>query len=195
MTRLDVLTAMQPLRRGAAVIIGPGLGGRLVASLGDDPLTIYNMDMAYTTSTALGVALGRPSLRVLAIEGDGSMLMSLASLITVARYRPANLIVLVFDNGRYLTTGSGTATSATTTGTDIARIAVSAGIAQALTVSGINEATVALGRAFERPGPWVIVAKIDTSDREYSKNLEPLPTDCYEFGQRFRRAALELNRR
>jgi sulfopyruvate decarboxylase subunit beta len=152
------------------------------------------MDMAYTTSAALGVALGRPSMKVVAMEGDGSMLMGLTSLITVARYRPANLIILVFDNGRYLTTGSGMATSATTTGTDIARIAASSGIEHAVTVTDIKEAKVALDRAFAKPGPCVIVAKIDTSDREHGKTLEPLPIDCYESGQRFRRAALELDR-
>ena len=112
MTRTEVAMILGRLRKGGALIVGPGLGGRLIAAQGDEPLTVYNMEMAYVTSTALGVALGWPAVKVVAVEGDGSMLMGQAALTCVARYQPPNLIILVFDNGCYLTTGSGTATTA-----------------------------------------------------------------------------------
>jgi Thiamine pyrophosphate enzyme, C-terminal TPP binding domain len=190
MTRTEVAMILGRLRKGRALIVGPGLGGRLIAAQGDEPLTVYNMEMAYVTSTALGVALGWPAVKVVAVEGDGSMLMGQAALTSVARYQPPNLIILVFDNGCYLTTGSGTATTATTTGADIEKIGAGAGFKRTATVSAIAETRSALERAFAEPGPWLIVAKIDASDREHAADFVPLPTDCYESGQRFRRAAL-----
>lgn len=193
MNRLEVLKIFGPLRKGAAVVVGPGLAGYSVASTGDEPMTLYNMEMSYVTATALGVALGKPSLKVVAVEGDGSMLMGQVALTSVARYRPANLVILVFDNGAYLTTGSGRSTTATTTGTDIEAIGRGAGIARTATVRELGEAQAALKRAFREPGPWLIVAKVDTKDREFSKDFVPLPVDCYKSGQRFRRACLGLS--
>jgi hypothetical protein len=46
--------------------------------------------------------------------------------------------------------------------------------------------------AFKEPGPWLIVAKIDTSDRDKMADLKPLPVDSFEAGQRFRQAALAM---
>jgi hypothetical protein len=190
MTRTEVSKMLGPLRKGGALIVGPGLGGRLIAAQGDEPLTVYNMEMAYVTPTALGIALGWPAVKVISVEGDGSMLMGQAALTTVGRYQPANLIIIVFDNGCYLTTGSGTATTATATGADIEKIGIGAGLKRTTTVSTVEATRSALERAFSEPGPWLIVAKIDASDRERAADLVPLPTDCYESGQRFRRAAL-----
>lgn len=193
MNRIEVMELLGPLRNGAAILVGPGLAGYSVAAQGDHPLTLYNMDMAYVTAAALGVALGRPTLKVIAVEGDGSMLMGQPALTSVGRYAPSNLIVLVFDNGVYLTTGSGRATTATATGADIEAIGRAVGVRNSVTVSDLEESAVVLKRAFDEPGPWLIVAKVDKSDRQRSKEFDPYPIDCYESGQRFRRAALALD--
>jgi sulfopyruvate decarboxylase subunit beta len=148
--------------------------------------------MASVTGTAVGVALGWPAVKVIAMEGDGSMLMGQCSLTTVARYKPENMIILVFDNGRYITTGSGAAMSATTTGANIELIGRAAGIVKSKTVTEIGEVKATLDLAFKEPGPWLIVAKIDASDRDTMTNLKPLPVDSYEAGQRFRQAALAM---
>jgi sulfopyruvate decarboxylase subunit beta len=192
MNRIEVAEALGPLRRGAATILGPGLAAYSIAAQGDEPWIIYQMDMSYVTATATGIALGWPALKVLAIEGDGSLLMGQVALTTVARYQPPNLIILVFDNGAYLTTGSGRATTATTTGTDIEQLGRAVGIRRTATVSELGETRAALERAFAEPGPWLIVAKVDRTDRERSADFEPVPTDCFESGQRFRQAALSL---
>src|SRR5574341_2256559 len=94
----------------------------------DEPLTIYNMDMPYATPMALGMALGWPERKVIAIEGDGSLLAGPGVLTTVARYEPKNLLVFVFDNGAYLTTGSGKARTATAFGADIEQLGRAAGL-------------------------------------------------------------------
>jgi thiamine pyrophosphate-dependent acetolactate synthase large subunit-like protein len=189
--RLAVLQAFGRVRGDAAVVVGPGLAGYELAASADGPMTLYNMDMAYVSATAVGMAFGAPGLKVVAVEGDGSLLMGLATVVSVARYAPTNLVILVFDNGVYLTTGSGRATTPTSTGTDIEDVARAAGMRHATTVTTLDAAAAALEKALATPGPWMIVAKVDTSDRERSGAFAPLPTDIFEGAQRFRRAFLE----
>jgi sulfopyruvate decarboxylase subunit beta len=190
MNRTEVLEALARLRRDVPVVIGPGLANYPLAAEADDPLTLYNMDMPYVTPMALGIALGWPERRVVALEGDGSLLAGPGVLTTVARYQVRNLIVLVFDNGVYLTTGSGKAPTATATGTDIEQIGRGAGLTQTCTVRDLVAAREALERAFREPGPWLIVAKVDQTDRASTRRGE-LPVTVYESGLRFRRAALQ----
>jgi len=99
MNRTDVLRYIAGLRRGDPMIISPGLANYTIAEAKDEPLTTYNMELPYTTPTALGVALGWPERRVIAIEGDWSLLTGAGVLSTVARYQPKNLLIFVFDNG------------------------------------------------------------------------------------------------
>lgn len=61
--------------------------------------------MGSVVPLAVGVSLARPSVHVLAIEGDGSLLMNLGSLATMRRYARGNMSLLVFDNGCYESTG------------------------------------------------------------------------------------------
>jgi phosphonopyruvate decarboxylase len=190
MNRTEVLETLARLRRDVPVVIGPGLTNYPLAAEADDPLTLYNMDMPYVTPMALGIALGWPERRVVALEGDGSLLAGPGVLTTVARYQVRNLIVVVFDNGVYLTTGSGKAPTATATGTDIEQIGRGAGLTQTCTVRDLVAAHEALERAFREPGPWLIVAKVDQTDRATTRRGE-LPTTVYESGLRFRRAALQ----
>jgi hypothetical protein len=189
--RIEVLETLAALRRGAPLVIGPGLANYPIGALADDPLTLYNMDMPYVTPTALGIALGWPERRVVAVEGDGSLLAGPGVLMTVARYRVPNLIVLVFDNGAYLTTGSGRATTPTSHGADVEQLGRASGLERVCTLTDAQMARDALRRAFDEPGPWLLVAKVDTSDRERAPRDAPLPVAVYESGLRFYRAAQE----
>ena len=71
MNRTDLLQHIAALRDGNPLIISPGLANYPIAEAKDEALTIYNMDMPYTTPMALGMALGWPERKVIAIEGDG----------------------------------------------------------------------------------------------------------------------------
>ncbi len=62
--------------------------------------------MGQAPSLALGVALAQPNRRVIACNGDGSMLMSLGALATISAESPKNLVLIVFDNGIYEVTGA-----------------------------------------------------------------------------------------
>lgn len=191
MNRIEVLRYIVSLRNGAPMIISPGLANYTIAEKDEEPLTIYNMDMPYATPMALGVALGWPDKKIISIEGDGSLLAGPGVLTTIARYRPKNLIVVAFDNGAYLTTGSGKAPTATAFGTDIEQMGKAAGMSKTGTVDRIDAAKNALEKAFREPGPWLIVAKIDKQDRSAQGVRHPLPVYVYEAGLRFHRAALE----
>ncbi len=83
--------------------------------------------MGLASSIGLGLARHLPDERVIVLDGDGSVLMNLGTFTTLARYRPTNMIHVVFDNGSLLSTGG--FDSQTTSGiTDLAAIARGAGI-------------------------------------------------------------------
>jgi TPP-dependent indolepyruvate ferredoxin oxidoreductase alpha subunit len=191
MNRTDVLRHIASLRNGDPMIISPGLANYAIAEAKDEPLTIYNMDMPYATPMALGMALGWPGRRIIAIEGDGSLLAGPGVLSTVARYQPGNLLIFVFDNGAYLTTGSGKAPTATAFGTDIEEWGRAAGLKNTRTVHGLDTAKRAVDVAFTELGPWLIVAKVDKQDRPAERGAHTLPMYVYEAGLIFHRAALQ----
>ena len=190
MNRIEFLTAICDFRDGAAMIIGPGLANYPIAAKADHPMTIYNMDMPYATPMALGVALGWPEKKVVSIEGDGSLLAGTGVLTSIARYQPRNLIVVVLDNESYLTTGSGRSPTATASGTDIEQLARAAGMTQTSTVMEMAAAREATRQSFHKPGPWLVVAKVDKTD-QHEINRSQLPVDVFESAMRFRRAALQ----
>jgi thiamine pyrophosphate-dependent acetolactate synthase large subunit-like protein len=107
---LDRRAAMATLvaGRGDDLLVVPGLGSTTwdLAATGDDPRNFYMWGaMGGTAMIGLGLALAQPRRRVAVITGDGEMLMGLGSLATIGIQRPANLAVIVFDNGVYGETG------------------------------------------------------------------------------------------
>ncbi|MFI5310901.1 MAG: thiamine pyrophosphate-dependent enzyme [Gemmatimonadales bacterium] len=141
--------------------------------------------MGLASSIGLGLARHLSDERVIVLDGDGSVLMNLGTFATLARYRPKNLIHIVFDNGSLLSTGG--FDSQTTSGlTDLAVIARGAGIEQ---VASVDE-PVAFGEAFmaalEREDLSVIVAKVAAVGPEkYGMDLQ-----LRENAFRFRRQIL-----
>lgn len=115
--------------------------------------------MGLASSIGLGLAMHRPEERVVVLDGDGSVLMNLGTLATMARYRPTNLVHIIFDNGSLLSTGG--FDSHTTSGlTDLAAIAKGAGIEHVTAVDSILGFGDAVIDAFGRQDLSVIVAKV-----------------------------------
>ena len=99
MKRPDFLEVFARHRGDIATITGPGLMTReLFAVTGEDPTILYNMEMPYATPMCMGLAMARTKQRFVALEGDGSLIMALGVLTTIARYKPSNLTVIVLDN-------------------------------------------------------------------------------------------------
>src|SRR6266536_2715249 len=97
--------------------------------------------MVLASSMGLGIALAQPDRKVVVIDGDGSVLMNLGGLSTMARYAPPNLTHIVFDNESLLSVGG--FPTATSTGADLAGIARASGIARTRMVEGLDEFTTA----------------------------------------------------
>lgn len=84
----------------------------------------YYAPMGSASSVGLGLALARPDLRVVVLDGDGSLLMNLGTLVTIGTWRPHNLLHVVLDNGSYAVTGGQpTPTAASSRLADLARAA------------------------------------------------------------------------
>ncbi|MCY3598385.1 MAG: thiamine pyrophosphate-dependent enzyme [Gemmatimonadetes bacterium] len=154
-------------RRGdAAVVAGLGSPAWDCHAAGDSPLNFYFWGaMGGAAMLGLGVALARPTRRVLVVTGDAEMLMGVGSLATIAAQAPSNLALLVLDNEAFGETGR--QAGLTGKNTDIAAIARGAGIPASFTVGGETEATSAgvdvdalAGRLFAEEGPVLCVAKI-----------------------------------
>lgn len=189
MNRREVLEVFVRHRGDSPAVTGPSFGGRMLYATDHRPATIYNMELGYPTAVCLGLALSLPSERIYAVEGDGSMLAGLATLTTVARYQPKNLVVLVIDNQAYVTTGS--IASATSTGTDLVAIAKGAGIAESHRVSDVGALDEVLAKAATGQGPFFIVAEIEREDMGAIGKSSAMPFDIVESSIRFRRTLEE----
>jgi sulfopyruvate decarboxylase subunit beta len=136
--------------------------------------------MGLASSIGLGLALHRPEERVVVLDGDGSVLMNMGGLATLARYRPKNLLHVIFDNGSLLSTGG--FDSHTTQGiTDLAVIARGAGIEHVDSVDSEMAFGEAAVEALERDDLSVIVAKVKAVGPDnYGMDLA-LPENAFRF--------------
>lgn len=133
------------------------------------------------SSIALGMALGLPHRKVIALDGDGSLLMNLCSLPTIARMQPANLVHIVFDNEVY--EASGSKKTATGAGTDLVGMARAAGIKNSQWVKTVDEFASAIAVALPRQELCFIGAKVSTERTA----VAPFPIDEVENKYRFMR--------
>lgn len=113
--------------------------------------------MGKTSSFALGVALARPEERVILFDGDGSLLMNLGALVTIAHKAPANLYHFVLDNGVYATTGGQVVPGAEET--DYAALGQSAGYAHSYAFDNLEDFATQAAQIFSEDGPTLIAVK------------------------------------
>jgi sulfopyruvate decarboxylase subunit beta len=129
--------------------------------------------MGLASSTGLGLALCLPEQRVVVFDGDGSILMNLGGFTTLARYRPKKLVHVIFDNESLLSVGG--FPTATSTGSDLAAIALAAGVPQAITVRTPEEFTESFAQAMDGNELTCIVAKVEaTGPKGYVTGLSLL---------------------
>jgi thiamine pyrophosphate-dependent acetolactate synthase large subunit-like protein len=179
MNRLDATRRLMAALEGEPVVASLGHPAYDLFAAGDRPANFYTWgSMGLASSIGLGLAMARPDLRVFVLDGDGSLLMNLGSLATIGWVRPANLVVIVWDNEEYATTG-GQAT-ATAHGADLEAAARALGVAATATVRDEAQFDAAIARAKGAAGPWVIVAKV----AESPPGVKP-PLDCVFVKQRF----------
>ena len=183
--RRDVAARLLRDRGDMLVVAGLGAPAWDVTAAGDDPLTFPLWGaMGGAAMIGLGLALAQPARRVLVVTGDGDMLMGLGSLATIALKAPANLAVVVLDNERYGETGM--QTTHTAGPTDLAAVAVGAGIPVVGTAFDEAELEDALPRIREETGPVFFDIKVRAEDLP----LVLPPRDGAHLKDRFRTALL-----
>lgn len=162
MTRLDALRAVYDRLVGRVVVTIMGAVAVELQSIGHCPNFFYLQHaMGLASSMGLGIALSRPELSVIVLDGDGSVLMNLGGLTTLARYRPENLVHVVFDNESLLSVGG--FPTATATGSDIAGIARAAGVPRTARVESLDEFVFAFDGALAAKELTTIVAKVEAA--------------------------------
>ena len=193
MRRAETMRAVVEAHREPRVVIA-GVGatsGALWATAPDAKNHLYNMDFGYPAAVALGVALARPELSVIAVEGDGSAIAGMSVYCTIAACRPRNLTTVVFDNQVYGTGNAGFAT-ATGRGLRLERLVESCGFPRERVrrVSAQSDLGAAAATISE-DGPWFIVIDTDTSDSR-SGTRPQADLDFTECGIQFQRHLRDL---
>jgi phosphonopyruvate decarboxylase len=139
--------------------------------------------MGQGSSHALGLALGRPDRRVVVMDGDGSLLMNLGTLVTIANVAPKNLVHCVAENGTYETNGSVPIPRAGAV--RFADLARAAGYPKTYEFSTLEQWEGELGRILKEDGPIFVDLKIEPGDA-YPEDFRRLYS--VEHRERFRRA-------
>src|SRR6059036_1005733 len=160
MLRVEALAAVYDDIAECPVVTIMGAVAAELYSLGHRSNFFYlEHAMGLASSIGLGIALAQPERRVVVIDGDGSVLMNLGGLTTLARYAPPNLTHIVFDNESLLSVGG--FPTATSTGSDLAAIARGAGIGDAVTVRDVDEFADAVHTRVAGDHLSCVVAKVD----------------------------------
>jgi sulfopyruvate decarboxylase subunit beta len=160
MRRADALETIYPEIRDRIVVTIMGAVAAELYTLGHQPNFFYlEHAMGLASSMGLGIALALPEQKVVVVDGDGSLLMNLGSLSTLARYRPGNLLHLVFDNESLLSVGG--FPTATSCGTDLAGIARASGVPSVVEADTPDDLTAAVRDALSGETLTTIVSKVE----------------------------------
>jgi len=179
MKRFDCLRALVGVVDDALVVSSAGAMTLEWNSLHPSDGNFRVRTLGLCSSIALGMALGLPQRKIIALDGDGSLLMNLCSLPTSARMGAKNLIHIVFDNEVY--EASGKKPTATSAGTDLVGLARAAGIKNALWANSLEDFAKATATALAADELSFIGAKV-TSERS---DVAPYPLDEVENKYRF----------
>jgi phosphonopyruvate decarboxylase len=161
MSGRDALAVVHAARNARDVVVTTMATSRDWMLMPQSPLDVIFVPsaMGHATSIGLGLALAQPSRRVIVCNGDGSMLMNLGSLVSIAGARAANLTLIVFDNGVYEVTGA--QPTPATNAVDYAEIARGAGFASVHSFDALATWHGAAEQVLAEPGPtfvWLRVA-------------------------------------
>jgi len=180
MLRLDCLRSIYSELERCLVITIMGAVAAELQSVGHRPNFFYLQHaMGLASSTGLGLALCLPDQKVVVFDGDGSLLMNLGGLSTMARYRPKNLVHVVFDNESLLSVGG--FPTATATGTDLAGIAQASGIPSVQAANSSESLSASVREALAGNVLTTIVSKVEAiGPKSFHMDL-PLLENRFQF--------------
>jgi sulfopyruvate decarboxylase subunit beta len=187
MNRAQCLEMIYPEIEDHLVVTIMGAAAQELYDLGHRENFFYLQHaMGLASSIGLGLARHLPHERVIVLDGDGSVLMNLGTFATLARYRPQNLVHIVFDNGSLLSTG-GYDTHTTDGTTDLAAVAMGAGVENVAAVDDPMAFGEAFMEAMERDALSVIVVRVAAVGPDHYGMDFQLPENAF----RFRKCVLE----
>jgi thiamine pyrophosphate-dependent acetolactate synthase large subunit-like protein len=161
------------LRNEEAVVGGIGNTNFDLWVAGRRPQNFYMLgSMGLAFPIALGVAIAQPRRRVIALEGDGSLLMQLGCLSTIASQAPKNLTLVVMDNGIYQITGGQPTPAAAST--DFVAVAQACGLADSAWAADEEDFERLVDRALAAQKPALIAARIDGKPGEGTTHRDPV---------------------
>lgn len=161
MNRSDLTRRLKALLTNEEAVIG-GIGHTNfdLWAAGHRPQNFYMLgSMGLASAIGLGVALAQPQRRVVALDGDGSLLMQLGTLGTIQAAGVKNLTIVIWDNGSYQITGS--QPTLTESGVDLVMTARGLGLVQASWARDEADFETLVNRALNGDGPWLIAARTD----------------------------------
>jgi len=180
MLRADALQAIYPELENQIVVTIMGAVAAELYTLGHRPNFFYlEHAMGLASSMGLGIALAMPRRKVVVIDGDGSLLMNLGTLSTMARYRPSNLLHIVFDNASLLSVGG--FPTATATGTDLAGVARACAIPHVADANNPEQLKQAVAAALAGETLTTIISKVEAiGPKSFHMDL-PLLENRFQF--------------
>jgi thiamine pyrophosphate-dependent acetolactate synthase large subunit-like protein len=178
---VDALTAIRNVRRETDVVVTTMSAAKVWMDFGPlHPLDFVFVPscMGHATSHALGIALAQPDRRVVVCNGDGSMLMSLGSLVTIAAEAPPNLTLIIMDNGIYEVTGGQPVPHRP----DFAALAKASGIRNVFKFEKASDWSAVAEKLIGVEGTTVIVLQIEPKpERPAPKSPGPAAARASEF--------------
>lgn len=174
MNRFDLTSRLVArLKNEEAVIGGIGNTNFDLWAAGHRPQNFYMLgSMGLAFPIALGVALAQPERRVFALEGDGSLLMQLGCLSTIATLAPKNLCMVVLDNGIYQITGAQPTPAAA--GADLVAIAIASGLTNSSWAADEEDFERLIDQALSASGPTLIGVRIDDKPGTGTTRRDPV---------------------
>jgi thiamine pyrophosphate-dependent acetolactate synthase large subunit-like protein len=174
MNRFDLTSRLvAKLKNEEAVVGGIGNTNFDLWATGQRPQNFYMLgSMGLAFPIALGVALAQPKRRVFALEGDGSILMQMGCLSTIATLKPKNLTMIVMDNGVYQITGAQPTPAAASA--DIVAIAIGSGLANSAWAADEEDFERLVDQSLSTSGPTLIGVRIDDKPGTGATRRDPV---------------------
>ena len=182
MNRFELLKTLQESLKDQLVICNIGLPSQELYKINDQPNYFYMLgSMGLASSIGLGLALSHSKKNVISIDGDGSVLMNMSTLTTIANRAPFNYTLLIVDNGSYGSTGD--QKTFTHEKTSLKAVAIGSGCNNVIECYGDETSKNLINAINDDKNSYVIISKIESGN----VSVKPIPLNPITIRDRFRK--------